>query len=293
MNVEEYGRMYEAEERQWWYAGMRAISGALLDKHLAGGGHHILDAGCGTGNNLVHFRARGRPVGVDLSEDALRFCRTRGVLAARASVLALPFGGSVFDLVTSFDVLYHRWVEDDRAAVAELARVLKPGGLLLVRVPALQMLWGAHDEAVLSRHRYTRGEVDALLRGAGFDVLESTYANSILFPVLALRRAVDRLTGRHGSDVGFLPAPLEAAFRGLLLAESRMVRHVKLPIGASVIALGRKISSNSTNDSNGSGSSSRDSNSSERSRIHFGGASGGSGGRDGAPPSSMKPTIPR
>jgi SAM-dependent methyltransferase len=242
MNVEEYARMYEAEERQWWYAGMREISAALLDKHFApdGGGRRILDAGCGTGNTLTHFRGRGRAVGVDLSEDALRFCRSRGVQAARASVLALPFGPATFDLVTSFDVLYHRWVTDDRAAVAELARVLGPGGLLLVRVPALKMLWGAHDDAVLSRHRYTRGEVEALLRRAGLEVLELTYANTLLFPVLALRRALDRLTGRRGSDVSFLPAPVEAAFLGALRAEARMVRHVRLPVGASVLALARK-----------------------------------------------------
>lgn len=234
--------MYEAEERQWWYAGMRQISAALLDKHLPAGksGHRILDAGCGTGNNLAHFRGRGRAVGVDLSEDALRFCRTRGVQAARASVLALPFGAGAFDLVTSFDVLYHRWVTDDRAAVAELARVLAPGGLLLVRVPALKMLWGAHDDAVLSRHRYTRGEIEALLRGAGLDVREITYANTLLFPVLALRRTLDRMTGRQGSDVSFLPAPVESAFLGLLRAEAWMVRHVRLPIGASIIALARK-----------------------------------------------------
>jgi SAM-dependent methyltransferase len=242
VKVEEYARMYEAEERQWWYAGMREISTALLDKHLAGGADapRILDAGCGTGNNLAHFRERGRAVGVDLSEDALRFCRSRGVQAARASVLSLPFGAGAFDLVTSFDVLYHRWVTDDVAAVAELARVLAPGGLLLVRVPALKMLWGAHDDAVLSRHRYTRGEVGGLLRAAGLDVLELTYANTLLFPVLALRRTLDRVTGRHGSDVSFMPAPIEAAFLGLLRAEARMVRHVRLPIGASVIALGRK-----------------------------------------------------
>ena len=233
--------MYEAEERQWWYVGMRTITAALLDKHLDGARRpRILDAGCGTGNNLVHFGARGRAVGVDLSEDALRFCRTRGVSAARASVLSLPFPGAAFDLVTSFDVLYHRWITDDRAAVAELARVLAPGGMLLVRVPALKMLWGAHDDAVLSRHRYTRGEVAALMRGAGLEVLELTYANTLLFPVLAVRRGLDRLTGRHGSDVGFLPPPVEAAFRGLLQVEARLVRHVRLPIGASVFAVGRK-----------------------------------------------------
>ena len=241
MNVAEYARMYEAEERQWWYAGMRAISDALLRKHLDRAARpRVLDAGCGTGNNLVHFGRRARAVGVDLSEDALRFCATRGVVAARASVLSLPFPAGAFDLVTSFDVLYHRWVTDDRAAVAELARVLAPGGLLLVRVPALMMLWGAHDEAVLSRHRYTRGEVKDLLESAGLEVVELTYANTLLFPVLALRRGIDRLTGRHGSDVSFLPAPMEAAFRGLLAIEARLVRHVRLPVGASVFALGRK-----------------------------------------------------
>jgi SAM-dependent methyltransferase len=242
VNVEEYARMHDAEERQWWYAGMRAISAALLDKHLvpAETGRRILDAGCGTGSTLEHFRGRGRAVGVDLSEDALRFCRSGGLSAVRASVLSLPFGPAAFGLVTSFDVLYHRWVTDDRAAVSELARVLAPGGLLLVRVPALKMLWGAHDEAVLSRHRYTRGEVEALLRGAGLDVLELTYANFLLFPVLLLRRTLDRLTGRHGSDVSFLPRPVEAAFLGLLRAEAWMVRRVQLPIGASVLALARK-----------------------------------------------------
>ena len=176
-----------------------------------------------------------------MSDAGLRFGREAGrTRLVRASVTAAPFQTGAFDLVTSFDVLYHAWVTDDRAAVSELARVLARGGLLLVRVPALAMLWGAHDDAVLSRHRYTRGEIAALLRGAGLEVLEQTYANTLLFPVLALRRTLDRLTGRHGSDVAFLPAPMESAFLGLLRAEAWIVRRVRLPIGASVIALGRK-----------------------------------------------------
>lgn len=241
MNLEEYGRMYALEETQWWYAGMRAITESIVRPHLAAGaGGRLLDAGCGTGNNLKHLAAWARPIGVDLSEEALRFCRTRGVTVARGSLLALPFADASFDLVTSFDVIYHRWVTDDHVAVRELVRVLRPGGLLFVRVPALKMLWGAHDEAVHSRHRYTRGELVRLFEDCGLDVVRSTYCNSLLFPVLAARRTLDRLLHRHGSDVEELPAPAERAFRGLLAFEAWWVRRLSFPVGGSVVALGRK-----------------------------------------------------
>ena len=234
--------MFEAEERQWWYAGMRSIAFALLDQALpSSGGRLFLDTGCGTGNNLLHLQERRlRAVGIDLSEDAIRFCRTRAVPAVRASVDALPFASGSFDGVTSFDVIYHTGVKDDRAALAEMARVLMPGGLLLVRVPAFKALWGAHDEAVHSRHRYTRGELVALLEGCGFVTARATYCNFFLFPLLIARRTLDRVLGRHGSDVQFLPAPLERAFRGLLEIEARLVRLLSFPFGSSVVVLGRK-----------------------------------------------------
>ena len=164
MNVAEYERMYAAEERQWWYAGMRAISFGLLDANPpASEAPRFLDAGCGTGLNLEHLARRGRAAGIDVSEDAVAFCRRRGVRVVRGSVLELPFEDASLDGVVSFDVLYHAWVTDDRAAVREVARVLRPGGMVLVRVPALRRLWGAHDEAVLSRHRYHRPQLRDLL----------------------------------------------------------------------------------------------------------------------------------
>ncbi len=234
--------MYEAEERQWWYSGQRAIALALLEAAgPAAPGRRLLDAGCGTGYNLVALGREARATGVDLSADAIAFCRERGVRALRGSVLQLPFADAAFDAVTSFDVLYHAWVSDDHAAVAEMARVLRPGGVALVRVPALKALWGAHDLEVQSRHRYTRGELVALLRACGLGVLRASYCNSILFPLLFARRTLDRVFSREGSDVGFLPAPLEWLFSRALRVEAALVRRgLSFPIGASVVALARK-----------------------------------------------------
>ena len=236
--------MFEAEEAQWWYAGQRAIASALLAPALdrfSPGTARLLDGGCGTGFNTLALSRLGRATGVDLAPEALAFCRKRGVRAVRASLVGLPFPDATFDAVTSFDVIYHAWVTDDRAAVGEMARVLAPGGLLLVRVPALRALWGAHDVEVQSRHRYTRGELVALLESCSLRVERATYCNSFLLPLLFARRTLDRALGRTGSDVSFLPAPLEWAFRRALLAEAALVRRgFSFPLGASVVALARR-----------------------------------------------------
>ena len=247
MRPAEYRRMFEAEEAQWWYVGQRAIAHAILEPALARNETSrstplwILDAGCGTGGNLVHLARLGRAMGVDLAPPATAGCRARGMTAVRGSVLALPFPDHRFDVVTSFDVIYHAWVPDDRVAVDEMVRVVRPGGFVLVRVPALRILWGAHDEAVQSRHRYTRRELVDLLETRGLAVIRSTYCNAVLFPLLLVRRTLDRLLRREGSDVGFLPPPLEWAFRRALLAEAALIRRgMTWPIGASAVALARR-----------------------------------------------------
>jgi SAM-dependent methyltransferase len=244
----EYRRMYAAEGSQWWYAGQRAIVAALLQRELGGSWRagrqeppRLLDAGCGTGGNLAALAGLARGYGVDLAPEAIAFCRARGVTAVRGSVLALPLRDGAFELVTSLDVIYHAWVSDDRAAVAEMERVLAPGGLLLVRVPALRALWGAHDVEVQSRHRYTRDELVTLLTGCGLELRRVSYCNSLLVPLLLVRRSLDRLLAREGSDVGFLPAPLEWAFRSVLRLEAAFLgRGGSFPIGASLVALARK-----------------------------------------------------
>ena len=242
MNPEEYRVMAELEGVQWWYAGMRRIARALLTPLLPApaAGRRILDAGCGTGWNLQELSVFGDTYGVDLSPLAVITTRRRGGRVTQGNLLGLPYASSSFDVVTSFDVLYHAWVVDDAQAVRELARVLKPGGLMLVKVPALRILWGAHDEAVHSRHRYTRTELEQLLEGAGLQLVRSTYANSLLFPVLLTRRFLDRALNRHGSDVSLLPPLLEKLFGGLLSIEASLLGAMNLPIGASVFAVARK-----------------------------------------------------
>jgi SAM-dependent methyltransferase len=239
----EYRRMYEVEDRQWWYAGQRAIALALLERAHGSGeaAPRVLDAGCGTGYNLRALGRLGRTVGIDISPEAIGFCRSRGVTAVRGSVLRLPFCDRSFDAVTSFDVLYHDWVSDERAAVAEMARVLRPGGVVFVRVPALEALRGAHDAEVLSRHRFTRDELVALLAGCGLRVEQASYCNSLLSPLLLAQRTLDRLLSREGSDVALLPPPLEWLFSRALLTEAALLRRgIGFPVGASVVALARK-----------------------------------------------------
>ncbi len=243
MNPEEYRLMADLEGVSWWFVGMRRIARALLAPLLPFGGEkqrRILDAGCGTGWNLQDLSTFGETHGVDLSPLAVITTKRRGGRVTRGDLVSLPYASSSFDVVTSFDVLYHAWIKDDVQAVRELARVLRPGGVILVKVPALKVLWGAHDEAVHSRHRYTRDELKTLLEKAGLALIRSTYANSLLFPVLLARRFLDRLLNRHGSDVALLPPPLERIFGALLAVEAGLVRGFNLPIGASVFAVGRK-----------------------------------------------------
>ena len=242
MNPEEYRSMAELEGVQWWYAGMRRITRALLTPLLRRDlkPRRLLDAGCGTGWNLQDLSAFGETHGVDLSPLAVITTKRRGGRVVQGNLLGLPYASASFEVVTSFDVLYHAWIKDDTQAVRELARVLKPGGLLLIKAPALMILWGAHDEAVHSRHRYTRREMEALVESAGLTLVRSTYANSLLFPVLLTRRFLDRALGRHGSDVALLPPLLERAFSTLLSIEAALLGRLDLPIGASVFAIARK-----------------------------------------------------
>src|SRR5436190_12114389 len=199
MNAAEYEAMFRVEDHLWWYTGMRRIAAQILGERLDGAGRRlaILDAGCGTGGNLAWLARYGKAYGVDLSPLAVRFCAERHqTTVSRASVLDLPYPDRTFDLVTSFDVIYHLGVRDDVAALAEMRRVLRPGGWTYVRVPALEPLRSEHDAAVHTRQRYDLAELTDKARRAGLEVVRATYANTLLLPIAATSRLLARLRRR-------------------------------------------------------------------------------------------------
>ncbi len=244
MEKEQYQILFDLEMGHWWYAGMRAMAHALLEGCLGRRqGLAILDAGCGTGGTSQSLARWGRVWGVDLAPEAVALCRKRPKVAvAQGSVLCLPFADDSFDLVTSFDVLYHRAVPEDETALRETWRVLRPGGWLLVRVPAYESLRSSHDEAVHTRHRYTAAELRLKLEAAGFGVAKVSYANTLLFPVAALWRRYQRAQGppQKVSDLRPTPPLINGLLKAILGAEARLLRHWGLPIGLSVWALARK-----------------------------------------------------
>ena len=242
MEREQYELMFRQEERHWWYLGMRRISEALLERYLppCEGGRRILDAGCGSGGTTRWLEQYGCVTGLDLMPEALELAQQRGVeRLVRGSVEAIPFRNETFDLVTSFDVLYHLAVGDDLAALAELKRVLKPGGSLLMRVAAYNWIRGAHDTATHTRHRYTRGELVEKLRRTGFEVLRSSYANFSLFPLAPAKRLFERSEPTGPADLWQPPGPLNSLLAELLSLEAGPIARRGLPVGLSVVAVAR------------------------------------------------------
>lgn len=242
MERREYERLAAAEDRMWWFRGLHAnLVAAWRGAGAAVPGGVLLDAGCGTGGFLKALAAAAPDAvrcGVELDEGAAGIARGKGGGAIVAgSVADLPFADGSLDAIFSADVLCHRGV-DAHAALAAFRRCLKPGGVVVLNLPAYRWLFSAHDAAVDNVRRYRRGEVAALLAAAGFANANACYWNSILFPVMVLRRKLTGAKGRSGgSDVALLWPPLERSFAACLALEARLAAAgLRLPFGGSILA---------------------------------------------------------
>lgn len=237
--------MYQVEDSHWWYLGMKRITCAVLERwYTPGAALRILDAGCGTGMVMTSYLADyGQVVGFDFAGEALGFCRLRGAdRLARASMVEIPFADCSFDLVVSFDVLCEQAVHDEMAALRECARVLAPGGRIVLRLPAYNWLRGQHDKAVHIRRRYTCGEIATSLRRAGFCVEHLSYANMFLFPIALIKRMAERVWPPHHdrSDLVLDVGPFNGILKTILSVEAPLVARIRLPLGLTVVAVGRK-----------------------------------------------------
>lgn len=246
MKKREYEVSYRVEDVHWWYLGHRRLYARLLDDYCPGAARgRVLDAGCGTGGFSAWLRDRYRPqrlVCLDISREALRRCGERGLgELMHGTVENIPLPDDAFDLVLSLNVIYHRRVADDLAALREMRRVLSPGGYLLLNLPALEFLRGGHDVAVEGARRYRAGVLSELLRSAGFKPVKVTYFVFSLLPAIAAYRAWSRSDtgGDAVSDLWMPPALLNCGLSALLSLEACVAARWGLPLGSSVTAIAR------------------------------------------------------
>jgi SAM-dependent methyltransferase len=238
---------YRAERTHFWFRGFRRFVSPWIDRAARGRtGLSLLDCGCGTGANLALLERYGRAVGFDLTMRGLEFAREHNVTrVARASIDAIPFPDATFDVVTSFDVLYGLPDAVEQGAARELARVLKPGGALVLTVAAFESLRGGHGSLSNEVRRYTTGSLSALLERHGLRVERVSYTHATLFPLIYAVRAWQRWRGGgvappSEAEISVPVAPVNAALTAALVVESWLLRAVNMPFGSSVICLARK-----------------------------------------------------
>jgi ubiquinone/menaquinone biosynthesis C-methylase UbiE len=234
-----------AEATHFWFHGFRGYVAPAIREIAAGRRDlHILDCGCGTGYNLRNLlQPYGRTFGFDFDLDAIRRARGAGGPLVRADIQRIPFLSNTFDLATSFDVVQS--VPDDRAALRDMARVLKPGGSVVLNVTALDVLRGDHSDVWGELRRYTRDRAAALVRDAGLEPTRISYLFGSLVPLmLAVRRAQAmrrRYRGPTGDEDLTVPsAPVNLALTALVRAEVALARRVTIPFGSSLLIVARK-----------------------------------------------------
>jgi SAM-dependent methyltransferase len=233
-----YETMAELDQRHWWYRARREVLAALI-RRLAKPpkAARILEIGCGTGHNLAMLGQFGRVDALELDEEARSVAEKR--LGREVMSAPLPEIQGVADghyhLVGAFDVIEH--IDDDRAALASIAAKIRPGGKLVMTVPAHQWMWSAHDVVNHHKRRYSRRALRSLVEESPLRLERVGYFNSLLFPVAIAERMASKVRGRDEADLKLPPAPLNAALERAFAAERHLIGRLPLPPGLSLFAV--------------------------------------------------------
>jgi SAM-dependent methyltransferase len=232
-----YQQMAELDDRHWWYRARRRILAELIRREAKLPAQaRILEIGCGTGHNLSMLGGFGHVDGLELDDEAAALSEKRlGRKVLRSPLPELVGVRKKYDLIGTFDVIEH--IDDDSAALAAIATKLKPGGKVIMTVPAHPWMWTAHDVANHHKRRYSKRALRKLVEGSPMRLEKIGYFNSLLFPLAVAERAVSKLRGKNDGDVSLPPAPLNAALEAVFAAERYLVGRLPLPPGLSLFAV--------------------------------------------------------
>jgi SAM-dependent methyltransferase len=233
-----YEQMAELDQRHWWYRARREVLAALIRREVQPPANaRVLEIGCGTGHNLAMLGEFGSVDALELDDEARAVAEQR--LGKSVMSAPLPELAGVperhYDLIGAFDVIEH--IDDDQAALASIAARLKPGGKLVVTVPAHQWMWSAHDVVNHHKRRYSKRALRALVQGSSLKLERSGYFNSLLFPLAVAERLSSKLRGKDDADLSLPPRLLNAALERVFALERHLVARLPLPPGLSLFAV--------------------------------------------------------
>lgn len=242
MENEAYAAEARLEKTHWWFVCRRRLFARELSRAGVAKNAAVLDVGTSTGTNLRMLREAGylNVTGLDISDEAILYCRNKGLgLVRKGDVTQMPFDDGQFDLVLATDIVEH--IDEDTEALAEIRRVLRPGGLALLTVPAFQQLWGAQDDISHHKRRYSMANFLSVVRVTGFRIIRRYYFNYLLFGPIWLARQLIRRSGITKRSENYLNAPgLNALLTAVFELDCRTSPKLMLPFGVSIFVLAER-----------------------------------------------------
>lgn len=239
MRIDLYQDMYITENTHWWHKAKRRFVKLFIRQYIKKTNIKILDVGCGTGKNMEELSSLGEVWGVDISDEALLFCKRRNLTnVKKGEAEVLPFDSDIFDTICILDVLEH---VDDGKAINEIRRVLKPNGRVIITVPAFSWLWSKWDEILHHKRRYTKEKIGKILVDNGFIVLRNTYIHSFLvIPSFIIRKLKQRQSKDYSSDFQINNPFLDIVLSSISELEQMWINRYDMPFGTSVLCIAQK-----------------------------------------------------